>query len=259
MIRWRDTVNRVLAGAGLTLKRLPVHRFDALDEVLRRLVANGYRPQRVLDAGANLGQWAGRALPRFPHAAFDLIEPQPGCATTLAELARRERRVTVHRTAVSEPGVATARMLGSGAARHCTGAYVSQPGDDDREAAIESSEASEAIEVPATTLDELFAGIETADRALLKLDLEGHEMVALRGAKALLPKIEVVLTEVTFYPVEPNVRPVFADILRFFEDNGFALYEIVALASRPRDGRLRMGDVVFVRTDSPLVADGSWD
>lgn len=250
MTRWRDAVNRVLAGAGLTLKRLPVHRFDALDEVLGQLAANGYRPKRVLDAGANLGQWAGRALPRFPGAAFDLVEPQPGCATTLAALADRERRVTVHRTAVSAPGVTTARMLGSGAARHCTGAYVSQPGDDDREP---------AIEVPATTLDELFADIETADRALLKLDLEGHEMVALRGAKALLPKIEVVLTEVTFYPVEPNVRPIFAEILRFFEDNGFSLYEIVALASRPRDGRLRMGDVVFVRADSPLLADGAWD
>lgn len=245
----RVAVNRLLAGTGYAVRRLPDHRFDALDEVLERLGANGYRPRRVIDAGANRGQWAGRALPRFPEARFDLIEPQPGCAGDLAELARREPRVTVHRTALSEPGTRTVRMLGSGEATDNTGAYVSQPGDDAREA---------AIEVPATTFDELFADVSPADRPLLKLDLEGHELVALRGAAALLPKVEVVLTEVSFYEIHHNGRPTFSQVSRFLEENGFALYDVVALAERPRDGRLRMGDVLFVRTGSPLVADDGW-
>jgi hypothetical protein len=41
-------------------------------------------------------------------------------------------------------------------------------------------------------------------------------------------------------------------------DRGFALYDVLALASRPRDGRLRSGDVMFVRGNSPLLADVSW-
>ena len=41
------------------------------------------------------------------------------------------------------------------------------------------------IDVDATTLDDLFASdIKAADRALLKLDLQGHELLALRGLRA---------------------------------------------------------------------------
>jgi hypothetical protein len=36
------------------------------------------------------------------------------------------------------------------------------------------------------------------------------------------------------------------------------LFDVASLTSRPRDGRLRMGDIVFVRRNTPLVRDVSW-
>src|SRR5262245_4062043 len=43
------------------------------------------------------------------------------------------------------------------------------------------------------TLDELFSDhIQPSDRTLLKLDIEGHEIEALRGASELLQRVEVV-------------------------------------------------------------------
>lgn len=47
------------------------------------------------------------------------------------------------------------------------------------------------MEVPATGLDEIILTLQE-DRALLKLDLENHEIGALRGAERLLKNVEVV-------------------------------------------------------------------
>jgi len=41
--------------------------------------------------------------------------------------------------------------------------------------------------------------------------------------------------------------------------NRFDVYDFGMLASRPRDRRLRIRDAVFVRRDSQLATDVSWD
>ncbi len=48
--------------------------------------------------------------------------------------------------------------------------------------------------MPATTLDRLLEHVANVD--VLKLDLEGGELAALRGAEAVLARTEVVVTEV---------------------------------------------------------------
>src|SRR4029077_15146020 len=86
----------------------------------------------------------------------------------------------------------------------------------------------------ATTLDELFAGrLSRADRALLKLDIEGHEREALLGARRLLEAVEVVYTEVRFFDIEHSGRPLFDDIAALLADRDFQLYDFGMLAARP--------------------------
>jgi hypothetical protein len=108
-------------------------------------------------------------------------------------------------------------------------------------------------------LDALLDGrITQEDRTFLKLDVEGHELSALAGGLRLLEKTEVVLAEVQFYEINRNARPVFFDVVMYLRTRGFCLYDIACLAARQRDLRLRMGDVIFVRRDSRLIADSSW-
>ena len=96
------------------------------------------------------------------------------------------------------------------------------------------------------------------DRVLLKLDLEGHEADALAGATTLLSSVEVLVTETQIYEIERNGRPVFADFIRILNERGFVFYDVAALASRPRDGRLRTGDVIFVPRGRALAGDNRW-
>jgi hypothetical protein len=100
--------------------------------------------------------------------------------------------------------------------------------------------------------------VDDSDRVLLKLDLEGHEADALAGATTLLSRVEVLVTETQVYEIERNGNPTFADLMRVLGERGFVFYDVAALTSRGRDGRLRTGDVIFVRHGSALTSDNRW-
>lgn len=244
---WKELARCSLELVGYRVTRLrPANRFQAMDEALLLLRGFGFDPRVVIDAGANVGTWTRMCRTIFPDAAYHLIEPQPGCVDELLGAMRTVSRVEVHGVAVTEPGIKSVRMCGAGS----TGAWVANPGEHT---------VTEVV-CPATTLDELLADrVSTEDRVLLKLDLEAHEVTALTGACRLLKAVEVVLTEVQFYPSNDNGRPTFSDVLAFLRERGFEIYDIACLSQRPRDMRLRLGDVIFVRNDSQLLADRSWE
>ena len=228
----------------------PANRFNEMADALELLRAGGYRPRAILDAGANVGDWARMALRVFPDAALHVIEPQVACRPSLERLARERVSTTLHPIALSEPG-RTRLSFGGGAAEGGTGVHV-----------LTASEAGVVVELDceATTLDALFAGcVAHTDRVLLKLDLEGHEIPALRGASQLLHAVEVIIVEAQTYEANGNGLPVFRDVFDLLSSRGFELYDFASLTARPRDFRLRMLDAVFVRAGSALAVDRSWE
>ena len=219
-----------------------------MDETLATLERRGFSPTLVIDVGANVGQWADRAAAAFPAARFHLIEPQAGCQPALARF--RAPRFQVHPTAVTSGDVRAVRFIGGGQDRASTGAFISPTDSPSDDAAV----------YPATTLDALLSReIRRDDRVLLKLDVEGHETAVLQGARSLLRMAEVLLCEVNFYDAGSLGVTVFADLLGFARQQGFALDDFASLAERRRDGRLRQGDAVFIRCDSPLLADARFE
>jgi FkbM family methyltransferase len=243
----KEVIRRGLAIAGYRITRMrPANRFQAMQDTLSILHKAGFVPRVVVDAGANVGAWTAICCSIFPGAIYHLIEPQADYERVLRSLVAELPGSEFHPVAVTEPGVRSVRMLGTGS----SGAWV----------AMEGESANDAIVYPATTLDEILASrVSIEDRALLKLDLECHELPALLGASRLLSVVEVVLVEVEFYSVNDHNRPTFSDVFEFFRENGFELYDIASLSHRARDMRLCMGDVVFVRRNSSLLSDRLWD
>ncbi|HVN31933.1 MAG TPA: FkbM family methyltransferase [Thermoanaerobaculaceae bacterium] len=249
--RTRAIARRLLLRLGYRVTRAgPTNRFDAAEDALALLRRLGYRPQLIIDAGANVGNWTAMAQRVFPEARCHLVEPQPRCVQVLRAMAETRPTITVHAVAVTKPGVKRVRLVGGGTGGEGTGARVAGSAD---------SSCSDEFECDATTLDALLANVITDDdRVLLKLDLQGHELEALKGATGLLSKVEVVFCEVAFFDFWNLGRPVFSDVLGYLAEFGFVLYDVAALAPRRRDQRLRMGDVVVVRKESPLMSDCSF-
>ena len=75
-------------------------------------------------------------------------------------------------------------------------------------------------------------------------------------AAIMLPLVEVVITEVSFF--QQIDEPKIAELVHYFDERGFDLFDIAALSGRTRDDRLKQGDFIFVRRDSALAADKAW-
>lgn len=241
----RKTLRGLLRRAGWVLHRWPSHRFDAMEDVLLLLHRGGYRPQVIIDVGANVGAWTAMADAVFSAREYHLIEPSPGCRAALTRFL--PPRFNVHQVAVTVDGVSRARLAGTGRLAASTGAWL-----------VPLDAGDESLpEVPATTLDALLAGrCGVGERTLLKLDVEGHELAVLSAATRVLELSEVVITEFKLFQFDGGSGGVvFGELLAFMREHDFVLYDFAALASRPRDLRLYMGDAVFVRSTSPLNAD----
>lgn len=96
--------------------------------------------------------------------------------------------------------------------------------------ALGEADGSKTVLVPTITLDSLFAErLGGEDRVLLKLDLQGWELEAFHGASYMLPLIEVVLFEVSFFA--QTYEPPITSLVRLFDRSGFDLHDV---ASNPR-------------------------
>ena len=221
------------------------NRFSAQQEALASLAHRGYRPRRIVDGGANVGDFARLARSIFPEAQIDLIEPQPACRAPLEALVRAAPDHVLHAAAIGREKGSLPMALDPNSPS--TGAHIANAVD---------GQADAGHLVPVETLDAILAGITREDRVFLKLDLQGWELEALQGALDVLPAIEVILTEVSFYAqaYEPSI----STLVAFFAEQGFVLHDLAALVPRQRDNRAHQADFVFVRADSELNADRAW-
>ena len=108
------------------------------------------------------------------------------------------------------------------------------------------------VNLPMKTLDDI-VDESVRNPVFLKLDVQGYEIEVLRGAKQVLTKTEVILTEISL--IEYNTgAPLFAEVVAWMRDCGFVAYDICGYARRESDNALFQIDVIFVREQSALRA-----
>jgi FkbM family methyltransferase len=227
-----------------------LNRFESISEGMALISQYGFEPTQIIDAGANVGNFALMAHARFPRARVHMIEPQPACAEVLLGLCRRSN-FSFHPAALVSPehsGRKIGFLVTPGAVT--TGARIANRSEDPQ---------VERVEVDARSLDDLVAPHLGADeRVFLKLDLEGHEFEALKGARMTLQSTEVVLAESTFFGDPPPTNGPLR-LANFLAEHGFSLYDVLSISGRPRDKRARQCDLLFVKESSPLSLDRRWN
>ena len=95
----------------------------------------------------------------------------------------------------------------------------------------------EARRIPMRRLDSLLP--ETLEHpVLLKLDTQGAEIEVLKGLGRRIGEIDLLIVETTMMPMRHGI-PQFADIVRFCDEAGFVVYDV--LEGHMRDDRRRAG------------------
>ena len=110
---------------------------------------------------------------------------------------------------------------------------------------------TKSILKPIHTLDTLMAGHPPVQ--LLKLDIQGAELDALKGAERVLESVEVVILEISLINYNEGA-PLALDTLSYLNERGFDLFDLQDFTTLSNQGQsyLAQVDFVLVRRNSPL-------
>src|SRR4028119_1536074 len=172
----KDSLRRV--GLDLRVYRPSSDAFLVKKELLKKCVP----PLTIFDIGANDGQTTQRYLQMFPTAKIYTFEPVPEVFTMLERKFHENPQIKVNQLAVSD-AVGTADFY-----LHAYTSYGWNSLLPKSPTSIIVPEDKSVVKVPTITID-VFCdrhNINTID--LLKLDIQGGELLALKGAVNMLQK-----------------------------------------------------------------------
>lgn len=203
-------------------------------------VLGALKPRTVVDVGANRGQFSLFALHAFPAATIVALEPLAVPAARFRRVFARQQRVTLHHAALA-PGSGQSTM------------HVS--GHDDSSSLLPITATQGELfrgtgEVGTETvrtgpLREFVDGSSIEEPALLKLDVQGFELEALRACGELLEKFEYICAEGSF--VELYEGQVLADDLAsWLGERGYQLVRSYG-SVHDKGGRIIQADMLFMR------------
>lgn len=247
----RKLVNMPLGAIGFALVRKDASRPHLMPTWKERMVhakSLGFSPRVIFDGGAFTGLWSRDAAHLFPGTRIVLIEPNPFVRESL------DRNMS-H---IQPPPRLCSVALGSCSGR--TNLNIWHEGTPDAGASTldhVSGPARKVMEVDVETLDDI-AKETSLMPDFVKLDLQGGELAALKGAEQVLKHAEFVMIE--FGCLEAYVgRTTPRDLLEVMYCNDYCLYDIVDCHYRPYDGALTGGDFFFVKNSSVLRSYKGWE
>ena len=214
---------------------------------LEDIKARGLEPRGIIDVGANRGDWTVMALSVFPDARVMMIEPQ------------REMRAFLSQLCAMNPKV---QWVEAGAGRE-RGELAQTIWDDLAASSFVPQASEEAIRAgrqrltPVVTINELLRERPDFMPDLVKLDVQGYELEALKGASDLFGRTEVMILETSLYRFMPGM-PMTADCIQFMAERGYDLYEVLGGLRRPLDGALGQVDLAFAKTGGSLLLSNEW-
>lgn len=212
------------------------------DEGCRILASlGGTETPTVIDGGAHKGVFVDDFRKVLPQAQFHCFEPAPQLYAALSERFVHDARVRVVQAALGEAvGTATFHLNADQPSNSLLPAGVDLPPD-----LANFYRTVSTVEVPVTTIDTYLQENRIGKIDILKLDLQGYDLFALRGAEQALASARVVVAEVMFKPLYCGCG-MFGDIFALMREHGFDLYTLFGLHYGPGD-ELLWGDAIFVR------------
>ena len=207
---------------------------------LRDAKERGLKVSAIVDVGAFEGDWSRMAREIWPSANLHMVE------------ANEEKRP------ILEP---IAREIGANLNFSLLGAkdgetvefHVMESGSSilEERSSIDRRTETRTLQ----SLDSVLSDVDAID--LLKIDTQGYELEVMKGASRLLEKTQAVLLEVSLIEINANA-PRIHDVIPFMRDRGFVSYEIVEIHRRLLDRAMNQVDILFVRDNSPLIANKSF-
>lgn len=236
-------INSSLGAVGLELRKCKSHHVDYFGDQVRLLA--GAPVEVIFDLGASEGLTAQTYRSLFPDATIYSFEPTDSCFQILSDRFRGDNKVVpVHAAVGREDGTAT---LFLNSFDQTNSLLPAAPGSEKLVGASLSNVGTQPV--PVISLESFCRerGIDKVD--LLKMDIQGFEINALRGFKETLARqtVRVIYTEVLFGNSYDG-QGYYHDIASFLQPLGYELYGLYTLM-RGVNGMLAQAEAIFINQE----------
>jgi FkbM family methyltransferase len=234
----KRAINRALALVGHRIDYDSIiPRFNRLASTINRL---GLRPRTIFDVGVAAGTpWLYDA---YPEAKYFLIDPTPQSLALMHDLSQRLNAEVLNVALGNSEGTARIKIR----ADHSGSSLFEEVGN---------AEILKELKVPVRRFDSVIKEFERP--ALLKVDVQGAEIMVLEGIGSRFRDLDVAIVETSLIATL-KCAPEFADVVALMKASNFVLFDIIGVVRRPLDQALAQIDAVFVPSDSPLRRDHRW-
>jgi FkbM family methyltransferase len=237
----RVLVRRLFESVGLRLERArnPLHDIGNL------VGCNAI--EHIVDGGAFDGGMALALAGVFPRAIVHAFEPHSSTFNVLRQRVAHHARIRTYRLALSDQsGIARFHQMveshTSSLLAPLNGAAKNGPPLDRR---LNCREVSRCEPVTTVTLDSWSADCG-CNPDLVKLDLQGHEGPALRGAERILKThVRAVMTEINFRRTYEDCTPAHL-VFSLLDAYGFRFHRLYDIIAGPSDD-WQLADAVFIK------------
>lgn len=230
----------VLKLSGFDLSSLRTQVTD--DFVDQKKILHGRNVITIFDVGANVGQTTKKYRKLFPKATIYGFEPYHHIFHEYAKDFSADKRIKPFNIALSNNNGKSLFYIND---NHYTNSLMPINKNNGKDTL--SNITIDKIDVTTETIDSFCFrnGIDQID--ILKIDVQGGELLVLEGAKDKLKNGEVTLiyTEVEFSPLYVN-QPLFNDIEKYLLEFGFKLNKIYYEKNNV-SGKFISGNAIFTK------------
>jgi FkbM family methyltransferase len=200
----------------------------------------GLQPKTVFDIGVARG--TPRLYFAFPDATFHLIEPTRESVGFMEDIAKRYK-AQIHNIALGNEEaememVIRADIDGS--------TFFDEIGE---------AEIRTRYKVPVRRFGQVIGTFQRP--ALAKIDVQGAELMVLKGMVDRLPEIDALIIEVSTIATLHGA-PELCEVIKFLAQQNWSVADILSMSRRPLDGALAQLDLLFVTNNSSLRKDKRW-
>lgn len=166
----------------------------------------------AIDGGANVGDWSAYVLSQTAsRPRLILVEPHPENMQLLQQRFAGLEHVEFRQAALGATvGVV---QFAAAASAGCGSGHVLSGGDEP------------VLEVQSVTLADIHAPLGNTDIDLIKLDIEGEEMAALRGGEGLFRTARIGALQLEYNGTWLRTRTQLKDLFEFAGDFGYGLLQ----------------------------------
>jgi FkbM family methyltransferase len=213
----------------------------SLSWTLKNLAKVGYVPRMVLDIGAYEGYWTEDFLGVFPNARILMFEAQESKREILLRVLREHSNVELEIALLSSKDDELVQFE-----------------MDETNSRIEKVSQDSTLKTSKTkTLNSIFEQNKYPLPDFVKIDIQGHEIEAMKGGEQIVRNAEFVLLECTVLDLGNN-PPMIIEVFNYMEGLNFQLYDISQFMRRPSDKALFQIDALFIKKDSKFISSRIW-